>query len=131
MKNRVVTGSGFLLAAAALFIGPRTFMKVCTPGENIMKCWWSARAEIGVAVLLAIAALGLLLFQSEEVRLGISYIVSGLGLVTILIPSVLIGGCMKEAMSCRMVGFPGMYVTGVFVIILAVGNCIYLHRKRK
>ncbi|WP_461248103.1 DUF4418 family protein, partial [Treponema sp. R6D11] len=59
MKKRIfgiaVTVLGLLLALGSQFL-----FKVCEPmGDMIMKCFWSARAEIGVGAV--IAALGIAL----------------------------------------------------------------------
>jgi hypothetical protein len=69
-------------------------------GTIPMKCLWTARAEIGIGVLLL--AVGFFLFISHKLEsrrfLSISALI--LGVFIILFPTALIGVCMNPDMPC-------------------------------
>ncbi|GCD10886.1 DUF4418 family protein [Clostridium tagluense] len=96
MKKRVIYGIYFIIIGVLLAIGPHTLFAVCHKGETVMKCWWSAQAEISIGIMLIVAGIATLSFKSQEIQLGICIMTSALGVMAILIPSVLIGGCMKK-----------------------------------
>lgn len=129
MKNRVGIGIVYLILGVLLIVGPMTFISVCPQGEKIMKCFWTQRAELGVGVVFVMSGLFMMLLKSESVRLGMSISNALLGILTILMPAVLIGGCKKADMACRSITFPVFYVIGAIAIIVSVVNCLYLRKK--
>ncbi|MCB2289925.1 DUF4418 family protein [Clostridium sp. CS001] len=131
MRKKVVYGIYLIIIGAVLAVGPHTLFAVCEKGESIMKCWWSAQAEISNGILIISAGIAILVLKSKETQLGISIMTSLLGVSTILIPSVLIGGCMKSTMPCQSVTFPWIYIIGVITIIVSLFNCISLLKQIK
>lgn len=131
MKNRIGTGIYFCLAAFLIGAGPKVIFKVCEQGNSYMKCWWSSQAEIGIAIILAVIGLGILFFQEKMIRLGLSFAAIGAEVVGILIPTVLIGGCMSKSMACQSITFPCLYVISSLTILVAVGNSVYLYKQIK
>ncbi len=85
-----------------------------------MRCCWTARAAIGVA--LPLAAAGVLLFFSrrKETRRGLALLVSVLGVVTVLLPTVLIGVCQQSGAVCRTTMLPLMVAAGGFTIAIGL-----------
>jgi hypothetical protein len=80
--------------------------------HTIMKCLWTARAEIGVAVpLFAIGAL-MLLTRRRETRRVLAIPAGLLGLIAMLLPTVLIGVCSSPGAICRMALRPSMLIAG-------------------
>jgi len=129
VKNRVGIGIVYLIVGVLLIVGPQTFIPVCPQGEKIMKCFWTQRAELGVGILFIASGGCVLLAKSELIRFGISISNVFLGVFTLLIPSVLIGGCKKLDMACRSITFPIFYVIASVVIIISLVNCFYLRKK--
>ena len=58
MKKRICIALAIAILGILTAIAPHTFAKVCEVGEKVMKCHWTARAELFVG--LAVAALFLL-----------------------------------------------------------------------
>ena len=83
-----------------------------------MRCYWTARAAIGVA--LPLAAAGLLLFFSrrKETRRALALLVSVLGAVTVLLPTVLIGTCQQSGAACRTTMLPLLLAVGGLTVIV-------------
>jgi hypothetical protein len=128
MKNRAITGFGAVAAGLLIALGPQYIFKLCPPAEDghFMTCHWTGCAEIGVGLLIAAFGAGLLLFSSPGTRFGLSLAIALTGILAVLLPSVLIGGCMMETMACRRVVFPTLTVIGALTIIGFAINAFYL-----
>jgi hypothetical protein len=95
-------------------------------GKSIpMKCFWTARAEIGVGVLLL--AVGALLFISHklESRRFLSILALILGIFIALFPTELIGVCAGPNMSCVVVMKPTLLLIGIVTGVLGLAAMIW------
>jgi hypothetical protein len=133
MKNRVISGTGAIAAGLLIALGPQFLFKLCEPMGNgrWMKCHWTGQAEIGVGFFIAALGAGLLLFESGEIRLGLSLSLVLSGGLALSLPHALIGGCETAKMPCRAVTFPSLTVIGVLTIAGFAINSFYLYRKRR
>jgi hypothetical protein len=131
MKKRAIYGIYFIVIGIILAVGPHTFFAVCPKGEHFMKCWWSAQAEIPIAIMFIVAGITMLAFKSAETQVAISIMTTTLGVMAILIPSVLIGGCMKDTMPCQSITFPCIYVISGATIVVSIFYCISLSKQIK
>jgi hypothetical protein len=96
----------------------------------IMKCHWSARVEIGAGALIAALGIALIVFAAPKTRLGLSIGIFLSGVLVLLIPHTLIGGCVNHIMPCRKIAFPAITVIGILLLISAAFNALYLARKK-
>lgn len=131
MKNRVFSGGGVIVLGLLIALGPQFLFKVCPVVEGMfMKCHWSARAEIGIGGPL-IAGLGtaLIFFASPHIRLGLTIGIFLSGVLALLIPHVLIGGCAMHSMACRKAAFPAITVLSILLLISMALNGLYLAGK--
>jgi hypothetical protein len=90
-------------------------------GKTIpMKCLWTARAEIGMGVLLL--AIGLFLFISHklESKRVLSILTLILGIFVILFPTTLIGVCVNPDMLCLVVMKPTLLLIGIVTGALGI-----------
>jgi len=127
MKNRIITGVSFVILGVLIAIGPLYIFKVCSPmGKEVMKCFYTAKAEIGVGSLIAILGVLLFVFKSAQTRFGVSISVTFAGILAGLIPTVLIGVCSMPAMHCHMVTLPAIIVLSVLTIAGSIINSLYL-----
>lgn len=98
---------------------------------RMMKCFWSARAEIIAGVPLI--ALGALLFfarRKETTRvLGIVTVV--LGALTILIPTSIVGTCANSQMVCNTEMKPTLLIAGGITVALGVATLVFGEMKRE
>lgn len=81
-----------------------------------MKCHWTAIAEIGLAVPLALIGVFNLTSKRRETFQTLNWIGTALGALVILFPTVLIGVCASDAMPCNMVEKPALILSGLLVI---------------
>jgi hypothetical protein len=97
---------------------------------RMMKCFWSARAEIIAGVPLI--ALGILLFfarRKETIRV-IGVLTVLLGVLTILIPTQLVGTCANTAMVCNTEMKPSLLVAGGITVALGIAVLVLGEMRR-
>jgi len=131
MKIRIIGGAAAIVLGLLIALGPQFLFKVCEPmGEMIMKCHWTAQAEIGIGAFIAALGIALLIFADVKTRLGLAIAVFLSGILALLIPHVLIGGCAMDTMPCRKIAFPAITVISILLIIGAGLYTAYLARKK-
>jgi len=93
-----------------------------------MKCHWTALAEVGMGIPLALA--GVLHFTSKRKETFTSLGILGvtLGALTVAFPTVLIGVCSNPDMMCNLVERPVLIFAGTLVIAASLVN---LYRTRQ
>ncbi|WP_158092536.1 DUF4418 family protein [Gilliamella sp. A7] len=148
MKNRIVSSVLFIFIGALLILFPLYILPVCplpdaqtipattmagdghmhsTPGK-IMKCFWTARAEIGIgSLVIAIGAL-VLFSRSLFVRMGLSMALACTAVLAAAIPTILIGVCGNEMMRCNMGAKPALILLAIVLVIAAISNVLYLNK---
>ena len=92
-------------------------------GKEIpMKCHWTGRAELGLALPLLTVGLTMLFSRRRESFRNLGLVGISLGIVNILLPTVLIGVCGMPDMPCHSIMEPALILMGVLVagISLAV-----------
>ncbi len=97
---------------------------------RMMKCFWSARAEIVAGVPLV--ALGALLFfarRKETIRV-IGILTALIGVLTILIPTSFIGTCLNPAMVCNTEMKPTLFVAGGITVALGIAVLVLGEMRR-
>ncbi|MDR1895122.1 MAG: DUF4418 family protein [Spirochaetales bacterium] len=136
MKSRIASGLTILILGLLISLGPQFLFKPCGPvlahdgaAASWMKCHWSVRAEIGVGALAAALGIGLLAFRSRDTRLGLWAGVFLSGVLALLIPHVLIGGCAMATMPCQALTFPALTLLGILVALFSGGN-LFFHFRR-
>jgi hypothetical protein len=117
---------GILMIALALVIAIVPIFTDClangrslttADGRSVpMKCHWTALAEIGLAIPLALV--GILNFTSKrkETLRSLNLIGLALGALVILFPTVLIGVCANPMMECNMIEKPTLILSGIVVM---------------
>ncbi len=117
---------GILIIALALVIAIVPIFTDClangrslttADGRSVpMKCHWTAIAEIGLAIPLALV--GILNFTSKrkESLRSLNLISLTLGALVILFSTVLIGVCPNPMMECNMVEKPVLIMSGILVM---------------
>jgi putative Ca2+/H+ antiporter (TMEM165/GDT1 family) len=114
-------------------LGPQFLFKVCpVMVDMIMKRHWSAaQAEMGARALIAALGIALTVFASTKTRLGLTIGILLSGVLALLIPHVLIGGCSSPSMQCRKIAFPAITAISILLLIGSGLYTLYLARKKE
>ncbi len=138
MKNRLLPGIAIAALGLLTTLVPVCIFPACSKvietaagGTVPMKCFWSGRAEIGVGLLILCGGVLISFSRSPLTRVGISMMTALAGILAILVPAVLIGGCEMETMPCRMTTFPSLTVLGGLTAAVALANVVYLWTQNK
>ena len=117
---------GILIVVLALVIGIvpqftdcKSQGKVLTlqNGKTVdMKCHWTARAEIAVAVPMFLVGAVMVGGKRKETWQVTGLMASTLGVLAIALPTQLIGVC-SSAMPCNLVMRPALLLTGGIVVV--------------
>jgi hypothetical protein len=131
MKNRIISGGAAIVSGLLIALGPQFLFKVCpVMGDMFMKCHWTAQAEIGIGGLIAALGIALVVFANPRIRLGLTIGVVLSGILALLIPHALIGGCPMHGMACRKIAFPAITVISILLLAGMALNGLYLRRKK-
>jgi hypothetical protein len=131
MKNRVISGGTTVVFGLLIALGPQFLFKVCpVMGDMIMKCHWSAQAEIGAGALIAALGIALIFFADSKTRLGLTIGIFLSGVLALFIPHGLIGGCPMHSMACRKAAFPAITVLSILLLTGSALSALYLARNR-
>ena len=109
MNKKLYAGISQILLGALVAIAPQTFAHVCAVKETPMACHYTAQAALGIGIVIAVLGVAGL-FVSDQTRAGLDIANAVLGVLTITVPTVLIGVCKGAMMHCHMVTLPTLIV---------------------
>jgi hypothetical protein len=128
----------FIILALVIGIVPQ-FTDCASQGRTLtldtgktvpMKCHWTARGEIAVAIPLFVVGVVLLFVRSKEAQRWLSIVGAVLGLTAILLPLYLIGVCSVQEMWCNMIMQPTILAAGILTIVIGIVG-VFLARNGK
>lgn len=133
MKKRYISGLLYIIIGLLIAIGPFTIFHVCAShdGDMIMKCHWTARAELGLGISISILGLILLIQKAYNSQLAANLSLIINGVLAYLIPNVLIGVCDGVHMHCHAVARPALSILSALTVAIAIINVVYLYGKRR
>lgn len=133
MRRTILFGTALIVFAILILLLPWYILPICevtnqyvitaSGAKTLMKCGWSARAEMATGVgLMVIGVVLMLMGKQKETQRSLGIIGSVLGIFTMLFPTYLIGVCATAAMLCN----PGTRPAWVLVGGLALITCLVL-----
>ncbi|WP_294826943.1 DUF4418 family protein [Gilliamella sp. G0441] len=155
MKNRIILSLFFVFLGLMIILFPIYILPVCphpdalvntahginnqvantghmhTGAGKIMKCFWTARAELGIGALIIVIGTLMLLSRTIFVRLGLSMALACISLLAIAIPTILIGVCSNEMMRCNMGAKPALVLLSGILFVVSILNSLYLNKLVK
>ena len=94
-------------------------------GKSVqMKCFWTARAEIGMGILLVAVGVFLFISRQLESRRFLSIFAIILSILVILFPTTLIGVCANRDMFCVALMKPILLLIGALDGVLGVAAMV-------
>ena len=120
---------GIIVAVVGLLLalGPRFIFKVCD--SHTMICHWTAQAEIGIGIIIALLGIALVIFSDIRIQLGLSIGIFLSGIYALLVPHVLIGGCATSSMPCNTTAFPSITVICILLLVGISSRIFFIFRK--
>lgn len=115
-----------IILGAILIVGPQTFLHVCkgsmmgmTPPCKDIPTW-----SLVVGIILILVSLVKLVLAFTGKGNKVAFLATGLaeaviGVVTIGIPTFIVGVCKSQHMHCHMVTKPALIIIGVVIILVA------------
>ena len=110
-------GKALTVAAAGAMGGSSGAMTAGATKTVPMKCFWTARAAIAVAVPLGIVGLFLAFARRKGGTRALSVLAIASGAFAMLLPTSLIGVCSLATASCNQVMQPTLLLTGGLTIV--------------
>jgi len=127
MKRKPLLGIFTAVLGALVILIPYVLLPVCSAALELvsgkavpMKCFWTARAELALGILIIAAGILLIAARNYSFKLAVFILVAMMGVFVILFPTLLIGVCDAATHMCRMGTLPGLSVAGA--LIIAVGT---------
>jgi hypothetical protein len=131
MKKSIIFGSIAIVSGLLIALGPQFLFKVCAAHSGAFPlCHWTARAELGIGMLIAALGLCFIVFTDSKTQLGFAIGIFLTSIIVIGIPHVLIGGCKVSAMACRRVAFPAITVIGIILLVYSIIVVVYSEIKK-
>ena len=144
MKKNIIFSTIIIILGLFIALGPQFLFKVCglkmsisnniddcclepevnsccTPMKNSFPiCYWTARAEIGIGLLIVALGACIIVFNDRKTKLGL-YIGTFLSsLIALFLPYTLIGGCSSIDMLCHKLAFPALTIESIILLIFSV-----------
>lgn len=128
---------GIALVVVALVVAFVPMFNNCTAeglsittkdGRQIdMKCFWTARAELGIAIPLLAVGVFVAMSKSKSALTALAVVGGLLSALAIALPTQLIGVCMMDK-TCLNVMKPAMMVTGAIGVAVCIAIAVFASR---
>jgi hypothetical protein len=129
MKTGKLFGSWVIAAGLLYFLIPLVF-PICEPvGKMVMRCFWSARAEMGVGAATIAGGIFYLASENAQRRIGLCLMIGVLACLGAAIPLFLIGVCDHHGAPCRTGTLPAWVIASGLLLISAWGRAWRLTRQ--
>ena len=102
----------------------------CDTGSSYSICYWSARAEIGVGLLIAVLGICIIVLKDPKIQLGLAIGTFLSGFVALFIPHSLIQGCDSADMLCQKIGFPALTVESIILLVVSAVIVLFPEIKK-
>jgi len=124
----------FIIFGLLISLGPLLLFKTCAYCcclDEVPVCHYAARAELGTGIIIVVLGICFFVFPDPKTRLGLTVGIFFSGIIALLIPHLLIGGCDEKTMTCHMVTYPILTLISVLVLVLSVLAMIFLDRRTR
>jgi len=96
-----------------------------------MKCHWTGEAELGLGIPILAVGTMLTFFRRQETLRTLSLIGIILGVMSVLMPVLLIGVCASPTMICHSTMKPVLIISGSLVTVLSGAGIALTYRIKE
>jgi hypothetical protein len=138
-KDRAATETITITTVGSAATGQDAGMSSTTGGAEaaaslpyrMMKCFWSARAELIAGIPLLVVGILLLFARRKETMRVLGIVSVVVGVLTILIPTTIVGTCANPMMVCNTEMKPTLLVAGGLTVALGIAVLVVGAMKRE
>lgn len=124
MTNGIFFGSITVLLGTITSLLSFVLLPFCNPVGMVMRCHYTSVVDGFVGIAIALIGIAYLLLPKAQKAL--SFAVIGLGVLTSLVPTVIVGVCSHPHMHCHSISSPVLQLVGIVIALFAVANIAFL-----
>ena len=122
--------SGIFFGSITVLLGTITsllsfvLLPFCKPVGMVMHCHYTSVVDGFIGIAIALIGIAYLLLPKAQKAL--SFAVIGLGVLTSLVPTVIVGVCSHPHMHCHSISSPVLQLVGIVIALFGVANLAFL-----
>jgi hypothetical protein len=124
MTNGIFFGSITVLLGTITSLLSFVLLPFCNPVGMVMRCHYTSVVDGFIGIAIALIGIAYLLLPKAQKAL--SFAVIGLGVLTSLVPTVIVGVCLHPHMHCHSISSPVLQLVGIVIALFAVANIAFL-----
>ena len=124
MTNGLFFGSITVLLGTITSLLSFVFLPFCNPVGMVMRCHYTSVVDGFVGIAIALVGIAYLLLPKANKAL--TYAVIVLGVLTSLVPTVIVGVCSHPHMHCHSISSPVLQLLGIVIALFGVANIAFL-----
>ena len=124
MTNGLFFGSITAVLGTITSLLSFVILPFCNPVGMVMRCHYTSVVDGFVGIAIALVGIAYLLLPKANKAL--SYAVIVLGVLTSLVPTVIVGVCSHPHMHCHSISSPVLQLIGIVIALFGVANLAFL-----
>ena len=124
MTNGLFFGSITVVLGTITSLLSFVILPFCNPVGMVMRCHYTSVVDGFVGIAIALVGFAYLLLPKANKAL--TYAVIVLGVLTSLVPTVIVGVCSHPHMHCHSISSPVLQLIGIVIALFGVANLAFL-----
>ena len=127
MTNGLFFGSITVAFGTIVSLLSFVLLPFCNPGHMVMRCHYTSVVDGFVGI--AIALIGIAYLLLPKIHKTLTYVVIVTGVLTSLVPTVIVGVCKHPFMLCHSISSPVLQLVGIIIALFGVANIAFLESR--
>ena len=124
MTNGIFFGSITILLGTITSLLSFVLLPFCKPVGMVMRCLYTSVVDGFIGIAIALIGIAYLLLPKAQKTL--SFTVIALGVLTSLVPTLIVGVCSHPHMHCHSISSPVLQLVGIVIALFGVANLAFL-----
>ena len=124
MTNGLFFGSITVVLGTITSLLSFVILPFCNPVGMVMRCHYTSVVDGFVGIAIALIGVAYLLLPKAHKVLTYAVIVSGV--LTSLVPTIIVGVCPHIYMHCHSISSPVLQLVGILIALFGVANIAFL-----